>query len=379
MHILKTYKFKLYKSHKTRQLDEQLFIASQIHNHFIGLYKRYYRRYKRHPHKFMMFRHLSKLRKNIERWDELPFNTSRNVITRIDRAYAKFFRDFKKGIQCLPPSFKSYRKYKSFTSESNNGYRLFPDNRIRIGSKIFKFHKSREIEGKVKIVTVKRDSLGQWYIFLACEVEIQPEQSSTGNIGAFDFGLKTFLTSHTGEEIYSPLYLKQSLAKLKKANRSLSSKKKGSNNRRRARLNVARVYRHVANQRLDFSFKLARELASKYDALIFEDLTLKGMQALWGRKVNDLGFYQFVRALKHICNQTDKKVILIDRFEPTSKTCSDCKSVVKELPLSVREWDCAVCGSHHLRDHNAAKNILRVGLATLGLGDISPVRPAVAV
>ena len=196
----------------------------------------------------------------------------------------------------------------------------------------------------------------------------------TGNSAGFDFGLKTFLTTSAGQAIASPLYYRQTVDALKVAQRALSSKVKGSNNWKKAKANVTRLYQAVVNRRRDWFFKLAHELTDRYDHLFFEDLRMKGMQALWGRKVSDLARSEFMGILGYVASTKNKVVHLVDRFYPSSKTCSACGQVNQALQLSERRWACAGCGSIHDRDHNAAVNIQRAGASALRLG---AVRPAV--
>ena len=159
---------------------------------------------------------------------KLGSQTSQEVLERIDKGYKKFFRDLKAGIKTSPPKFKASRKYKSFTLKQA-GYSLLKDNQIKIGKKVFKFWKSREIEGEIKTLTIKRDSVGDWYLIFSCEVkEFKPikSNSKTGKIAGFDFGLATFLTNQDDEEIKSELCLNKSLKELKKKSTALSRKKR---------------------------------------------------------------------------------------------------------------------------------------------------------
>ena len=147
---------------------------------------------------------------------------------------------------------------------------------------------------------------------------------------------------------------------MKQLNRNLSKKKKGSNNRKKAKLQLAKLHIKVANKRRDYFHKLPNEIANNYDNIFLEDLNMKAMQKLWGRKVSDLAFSEFVNILEYKTN-----VIKIDRFYPSSKTCSNCGYVLKELDLKTREWTCPSCNAKHQRDVNAAINIKRVGASTL--------------
>ena len=202
----------------------------------------------------------------------------------------------------------------------------------------------------------------------------------TGKSAGFDFGLKTFLTpSDDTAEIDAPFFFKQGVKGIKKANKALSSKKKGSNNRKKARLNLARVHKRIANQRRDYHFKTANRLAEQYDHLFFEDLHIKAMQMMWGRKISDLGFHNFLRIQEHCCKKSGSKIGYIHRFFPSSKLCHVCSSQNDELSLYDRSWICKSCGTIHNRDKNAAINIHREGASSLGLEDVRPSKTAILV
>jgi putative transposase len=210
--------------------------------------------------------------------------------------------------------------FKSITLKQA-GYKLVEGIKLKIGKRIYKYHKSRDIQGIIKTLTIKRDQLGDIYIFFSCELpDIEVNRAMTGKSAGFDFGLKTFLTpSDDTAEIDAPFFFKQGVKGIKKANKALSSKKKGSNNRKKARLNLARVHERIANQRRDDHFKTANRLAEQYDHLFFEDLHIKAIQMMWGRcgdvKSLILDFIIFF-VFKNIAvkNQVQKLVILIVFF-----------------------------------------------------------------
>ena len=243
---------------------------------------------------------------------------------------------------------------------------------------------SRKIDGDIKTLTVKRDSLGDIYILITLENYVNLVHTTSGKSVGMDFGLKTFLTMYDGSVIdkkYSPLYFLASLNLIRKRSRELSSKKKGSNHRKQAVLNLARLHRKIYNQRLVFFFKLSLSL-SVYDNVFTCDLNLKGMQRLWGRKVSDVAYNKFINILSSKTN-----VIKIDRFYPSSKTCSKCNYIKQDLKLSGRVWICPSCHTVHERDENASKTVyaegmrilIRVGTSTLGVGSVRPVHQASAV
>ena len=375
----KTFVFKLYTSKKNKQFHGYMNDAASIYNHCIALHKRYYKLFGKYLNKYQLQKHLTKLKKTEQytHWKNVPSQAIQDITDRIDRAYQLFFKQEKKGI-VKPPSFRKREKYRSITLKQA-GFKLFDDNRIQIGKKVFKFFKSRSIEGVIKTLTIKRDFLGDIYLFFACEVEnLNQNRAMTGKNAGFDFGLKTFLTSSDGIKIDSPLFFKAGTQKIKQANRGVSTKKRGSNNRKKAVAHNARCHKKVANQRKDYHFKLAQLLVKEYDNLFFESLSLKGMQRLWGRKINDLGFSNFLLTVKYYGERVGARIHLIDKFYPSSKTCHVCQNINEGLSLKDRSWQCSVCNIMHDRDINAAINIKIVGASTIGLGDVRPINLAIA-
>ncbi len=288
-----------------------------------------------------------------------------------------FFKHNRKGVR--PPNFKKVKKYKSFTLKQA-GYKFIGGNRVKIGNLVYQFWKSTEIEGKIKTLIIKRTPLGELFMILVVENNPDKEvKPVTGKIAGFDFGLKTFLVCSDGSKIDSPQFFKQSINDIKAAYKRHSKKIKGSNNRERARKNLVRKHEKIANRRRDWFWKLAHQLTDKFDILCFETLNLRGMQRLWGRKVCDLAFGEFLQRLEWIAKKKNKLVIYIDQWYPSSKTCSGCGHVLESLDLSIRQWRCPCCERLNGRDENAAANIQAVGASTVGLGDVRRATPAIPV
>lgn len=381
MNIVKMYKYKLYRSKKNKHLHQQIKISGLIYNHCIALHRRYYRLFGQSLNAYALMKHITKLKRlpKYSHWNMVGSQAIQDVVQRIDKAYKLFFGNLKRKVKTSPPGFKKVKKYSSFTLKQA-GWKLLDGNKIRIQGIVYKFSKSRDIPSDIKTVTVKRDSLGNLYLYFVVEEEIdQTNRILTGNSAGFDFGLQTFLTSSDGEKIESPLYYRAAMAELKQASRKLSSKVKFSNNWRKAKATVTRLHQSVVNKRRDWFFKLAHELTDRYDQLFFEDLAMKGMQALWGRKIGDLARSEFMSILTYVASTKGKVVHLVNRFYPSSKTCSDCGAVHTQLELSDRRWVCQGCGSIHDRDANAALNILREGASSLRLGDVRPALQAIPV
>ena len=381
---MKTFEFKLYRHKRNKYLHRRIDVAADIYNHCIALHRGYYRLYGKYLNKYQLQKHMTKLKRQrrYERWSMVGSQAIQDITDRIDRGYQLFF-DYIKARQnkskagttrrVNPPGFKKRKKYGSFTLKQA-GYAVLGGNNIRIHDRIYRYHQSREINGCIKTLTVKRDKLGDVYLYFSCEVEKeQTNRATTGNSAGFDFGLKTYLTGSDGTEEKSPLFFKQGIKKIKKANRELSGKRKGSNNRNRARLNLARVHKRIANQRRAYHFALGRRLVGKYDALFFEDLNLKGMQMLWGRKVSDLGFGDFLKTVEYLASANEVIFGKIGRFYPSSKECGECQGINHDLRLKDREWTCPKCRTRHNREINAANNIYRVGASTYGVGSVRPL------
>ena len=200
----------------------------------------------------------------------------------------------------------------------------------------------------IQIIFVLRKGIKMLSEFQEIVVIVDQTKPMTGKIAGFDFGLKDFLTVHDGNETYrieSPLFFKQSARKVAKLDKIVSRKCKGSKGRKKALYNASREKKRIVDKRHDFFFKLAHDLTDKYDILCFEDLNLKAMQKLWGRKVSDLSFGTFMSILEYVAKCKGCLVIKIDRFFPSSKTCHCCKHKIKKLDLSVRLWRCPNCQS----------------------------------
>ncbi|WP_371418149.1 RNA-guided endonuclease InsQ/TnpB family protein [Anabaena sp. UHCC 0253] len=358
---MKTLKFKLYEHKRNRHLKRMINAAGVIYNHCIALHKRYYRMWGKHLNCTKLQSHIAKLRKRNSFWQSVGSQAVQDICQRIEKAYQLFFKHNKKGVR--PPGFKKVRKYKSFTLKQA-GYKFLGGNRVKIGNRVYQFWQSREIEGKIKTLTIKRTPLGELLMVVVVDNESELEiKSTTSKIAGFDFGLKTFLTCSDGTLIDSPQFLKQSLNAIKKASRIHSKKVTGSTNRERARKNLVRKHEDVCNRRRDWFWKLAHKLTDKFDVLCFETLNLKGMQRLWGRKISDVAFGEFMQILEWVAKKKNKQVVYINQWYPSSKTCSCCGHILASLDLSIRQWRCPSCQSINGRDENAARNIQRFGFA----------------
>ena len=223
-------------------------------------------------------------------------------------------------------------------------------------------------------VTVSRDAAGRWFVSLLCECPISPLPPSGTAVG-IDAGLTSLVTLSTGEKITNPRHERRDRARLALAQRRLSRKTKGSENRAKARVKVARVHARITDRRRDYLHKLSTRLVRDNQTVVIEDLNVAGMlrNHSLARAISGAAWSDLRGMLEYKCDWYGRDLIVADRWFPSSKTCSDCGHQIGALPLSIREWVCPACGVRHDRDTNAARNIRAAGLAVQACGD--GVRP----
>ncbi|MEG5160985.1 RNA-guided endonuclease TnpB family protein [Microcoleus sp. AT3-A2] len=226
----------------------------------------------------------------------------------------------------------------------------------------------RPIDGNIKTVMVSQDPSGKYFAAILFEVEGEnPEISTSGKISGIDLGLKHFAIVSDGAKVSkfeNPKYFVKHQCNLKRKQQSLSRKKDGSNSRKKAKKLVANVHERVANCRQDFLHKLSAKLVNENQVVVVESLHVKGMvrNHCLAKAISDASWGMFVNFLSYKLERNGGKLVEIDRWFPSSKTCSVCLHQVSEMPLDVREWTCSHCGTHHDRDGNAAINIRNEGI-----------------
>ena len=291
-----------------------------------------------------------------------------NVLRRVERSFKNFFRG------AGYPRFQGRNRYDSLTYPDpyGIGYKITDDGKLHI-SKIgeIKIKQHREIEGKIKTCTIKRD-VDQWYASFSVIMDPEPPLEPTGQVIGIDVGLKSLVTLSNGEQIEPPQYLRQSEEKLVKAQRQLSRKKKGSSNRNKQRIEVARIHRTIRNQRKDFTHKLSRELVNTYDTIVFEKLQIQNMvkNHHLAKSIMDAGWGQLIQFTSYKAEWAGRIVELVNPRK-TSMEYSICGNIQK-MPLSQRTYNCPECGNLMDRDHNAAVNIKYRGIGQ-GLAELTPV------
>ena len=268
------------------------------------------------------------------------------------------------------PNFKSKRNDQSYTTNMVNGNIKISNNNRYISipkcSRI-RIKKHRDFTGIVKSITVSRTTDNKYYMSLLVETEIEPLKESSHMIG-LDLGIKDLIVDSNGHKYKNHKYLTKSQTKLAKEQRKLSKMVKGSNNRNKQRIKIARLYKHIQNQRNDYLHKLSKSIIDENQVIVLEDLKVKDMEHnnKLARNITDASWSRFVSMLIYKANWYGRKVVKVPNDYPSSQLCSICgykNSITKSL--NIRKWTCPKCGSIHDRDINAAKNILSKGIEIL--------------
>lgn len=274
--------------------------------------------------------------------------------------------------------FAKRAKFPRFKSKRDNIQSFRVPQRVKIKDKQVyvpkvgwvKLYHSQEIDGTTKSATFKRDALGHWYVSLVVEFtmpDVPLSPANPENVVGIDLGLKDFCTLSNGIKEEATKFYRKTERRLAKAQKALSRKKKGSKNREKARLRVTKLHAKVRNQRQDALHKLTHHLATTYEGFCIEDLSVKGLaRTKLAKSINDAAFGEFRRQLEYKALWYRKHLAVIDRFFPSSKQCSACGAINKDLTLSDRTWTCS-CGKTHDRDYNAATNIKNEGLKQIPL------------
>ncbi len=273
------------------------------------------------------------------------------------------------------PTFKSKKRSRRSAEYTTSAFR-YRDGRLTLAkmAEPLDIVWSRQLpEGAApSTVTVSQDAAGRWFVSLLCDDRI--EQVPAAGVVGVDAGITSLVTLSTGEKIVNLKHERRDRAVLARAQRNLAKKEKGSANRAKARLKVARVYARIGDRRRDHLHKLTTRLVRENQTIVIEDLTVRNMvrNRSLARAISDAAWRQFRTMLEYKADWYGRSLVVVDRWFPSSKLCSTCGALAEKMPLNVRDWTCQ-CGTVHDRDVNAARNILAEGLSVIACG--GGVRP----
>ncbi len=363
--MLKAFKYRIYPSRaQVTKLERTLGLCCELYNAGLQERRDAYRISRTTINYHCQAVQLPEIKEIRPELNTVHSQVLQEVLKRLDKAFDAFFRRVKTGDKPGYPRFRARARYDSFTY-SQSGFAI-EHGKLRL-SKIgkVKIKQHRPIEGKIKTLTITRTSTGKWYACFSVECEIEPMPVTLETAGV-DCGLKEFAVLSNGEPIHNPRFFRAEEKQLAKAQRKLSAATKGSPERKKRRKVVAHVHERVANKRKDFAHQESRKLVNRYQTIVFENLNIRGMlkNHCLAKSIADAAWNQLVLFTTYKAEEAGRRVVQVNPRN-TSQMCSGCGEIVPKS-LSVRIHNCSGCGLVIDRDHNAAINILTLGLQSLG-------------
>lgn len=373
--MLRRLRVRLYPNKEQEQkINKTLGSYRFVYNHMLALKQQEYNENK----KVLRLKELSRYLLGTLRKDEqYPWLKNENSqvlqqsIRQMLSAYENFFKQHK-GV----PKFKSKKDKQSAlfpigaiskrnTFETRHITLTQPLKNIRFRCSDLYFNRLQEYKEGIRSATLSKTKSGKYFLTILIEIpqeDIVKFEHTDKQVG-IDLGVKNFVITSDGEVFENKHFLKKEEKKMKRLQRQLSRKVKGSNNSDKQRVKIAKLYEKITNKKDAYIHYVVNKLLQSYDTIFMEDLNVKGMlrNHSLAKAIRDVGFYRFKQVLTNKALVNDKKVVLVDRFYPSSKTCSKCGYKKEDLTLSDREWTCPNCGTKHNRDINAAVNIILEG------------------
>ncbi len=371
MYVLKSFKYRIYPTKaQTAKMERTLDLCRWVYNETLAYRKTLFETEGKSSSKYATNALLPTWKVDKPDLKEVFSQTLQNVQERVDLAFKAFFRRIKAGEKPGYPRFKGKGWYDSFTYPQM-GFKL--DNGLlklsKIGNIKIKLH--RPIEGKIKRLTVRRTATGKWFACFSVEIEDQPKPPwKDGSLVGIDVGLESFATLSNGEKISNPRFFREEEHELARAQRKLSKAPKGTPDRKKALKVVERVHERIANKRYEFAHQISNDLVKRFGLIAFEDLNIKRMvkNHSLAKSIGDVAWNMLVTLTSYKAESAGSMVVLVDPRN-TSKMCSRC-GILVEKTLSDRVHNCPQCGLSVDRDWNAAINILRLGLQSVGIKSV---------
>lgn len=365
----KAYKYRIYPNKKQQELIQKTFGCTRfVYNYYLDKRIKTYEQDKTTFTYNMCSKNLTQLKKELIWLKEPDKDSLQKSLKDLDIAYQKFFKEHS-GY----PKFKSKKdRHKSYRTSCTNNNIRFENKHIKLPKLgLVKVRDKQIPQGRILNATISQESNGQYYCSLCCtDVEFVQYEKTSQNIG-IDLGIVDFAILSNGAKIENPRFYEKSERKLAKLQRELSRKTIGSNRWNKARIKVAKLQKHISNQRNDFLHKLTTNIVKNFDVICIEDLDVKSMRetdsSLRNKRVGDVSWSEFRRMLTYKSQWYGKKLSVIDRYYPSSQVCHCCGHKDGKKDENVRNWICPECHSELDRDVNAAINILNEGLRILNI------------
>lgn len=356
------FKYRIYPNKEQKELINKTFGCCRfVYNEYLGVKISKYKESKESLSYVDCANQMKSLKDELLWLKEVDSTSLQSSLKDLDRAFQNFFKH-----HTGYPKFKSKKdNHKSYQSKYTNGNIQYLGKYIKLPKLGYVKTKNKLIPlGRIINATISQVPSGKYYVSLCCADVPEKEITLTGNSIGIDLGLKDFLITSYGEIINNPKYYTKQQKKLAKFQKELSRKTRGSSNRNKARIKVAKQHEKVANQRKDFLHKTANHIIQNYDIVCVEDLQIKNMvrNRKLSKCISDVSWSEFIRLLEYKARWHGKTIVKVDKFYPSSQICSGCGENTGKKTLDIRHWECPFCGANHDRDINAAINIHNKGL-----------------